>query len=891
MKDGQRSDESAIFARLDPAIETWWRHRFGDGHTPRFTPPQRAAIPRIQRGEHVLIAAPTGSGKTLASFTAVIDDLLQLDRADTLDDEVYCLYVSPLKSLANDIHRNLERPLSEIADIIAETDDTDISIRHAIRHGDTTPYRRRQMLEEPPHILNTTPETLAILLNAPSFRERLRAIKYVIVDEIHSLAATKRGSHLAVSLERLEELVRESPVRIGCSATIEPIEEVASFLVGVNDDGSVRDCSVVDRRFDRTADFELVCPCADLVRTPADRIREAMYERLHALIRQHECVLVFTNTRSGAERVLHELRERYPAYDESNSGCHHGSLSSGVRQDVETALKAGTLRFVTTSTSLELGIDMPHVDLVVQLGSPKSTASLLQRFGRAGHQLGQTVTGRLIVLDRDELLECAAMLSMAQSGQVDRIVIPQRPHDVAAQHVYGMAIAAIRRESTIRGILRRAYPFREYSTDDWEGLMRYLTADYDGLEARHVYPKIWRDQNDAAAGPHHHEDFPVGTRLIGKRGRLARVIYMTNVGTIPGSFACNVRTRADDEWVGSLDESFLDAIEPGDVFLLGGRSFAFRYRRGGELFVDPTNARPTVPTWFSERKPLAVDVGRARLKLHRALVAAYDRGGRATVRERLGKLPLNAHARGAITRLIDEQRRYAGSSGVSTPNRIFIEEEHDHDAYERRYYVHVSYGRHVNDGLARLLAAFCTQATGASVQTAVDDGGLTLSMPLNYKVDIVRAIQSLATSDVRAALREAIAGTDIEKRYFRINATRSLLILSTYKGVDKSPKEQQVSSEMFLEFARELEAFVVLEETHRELLEDHFLVDTIEAILGAIAEDTVAIERIRVPSPSPFAFGLATLSASSVVLTGDDNTTVRAYHRRVLDTIDEEASM
>ncbi len=884
MGDG-RSQDAAIFDRLDPAIGRWWLDRFGDGVAHRFTPPQRGAIPHILDDDHVLVAAPTGSGKTLASFTAIIDDLLRRDRRGELDDTVYCLYISPLKSLANDIHRNLSRPLDEISAIVEDDDGQTVDIRHAIRHGDTDAYARQRMLAEPPHILNTTPETLAILLNAPSFRDHLRTVEYVIVDEIHNLAASKRGSHLAVSLERLEELADGSPVRIGCSATIEPIDNVAAFLVGYDDNGRQRPCEIVDRRFSRTYDLELVSPCADLVRTPAGRVRDAMYDRLHALVREHNSVLVFTNTRSGAERVLHELRDRYPAYNESNSGCHHGSLSQPVRERVEAELKEGTLDVVTTSTSLELGIDMPDIDLVVQLGSPKSTAALLQRFGRAGHQLGETVTGRLFVLDRAELLECAAMLRMIDAGTVDRITIPTRPHDVAVQHVYGMAIAAVSKEAAVRRILRRAYPFRDYSNADWSRLLRYLTADYDGLTERHVYPKVWVDANDPPAGPHHHEGFPPGTRLIGKRGRLARPIYMTNVGTIPGSFACTVRSRETDERVGSLDETFLDAIEPGDVFLLGGQRFVFRYRRGGELFVDPTDARPTVPTWFSEQMPLAVDVGRERLRLQRDLDEAHRQGGRAAVRARLASTPMNAHARGGLTRLIDEQLAYVDA--VSTPDRLLVEEERDHDGYQRRYYVHATFGRRTNDGLARLVAAFCRETTGAQVTTAVDDGGFTLSMPLNHKVDVARTLEELAALNVRKRLRAAIAGTDLEKRYFRINATRSFMILRHYKGKEKSAREQQVSSEMLLEFARALDDFVVLAETHRELLEDYFAVGEIERLLNDIATDAVAVDRVTVDSPSPLAFGLATLSASSTVIGGSRNEAIRAYHRHVLDTIDD----
>ena len=409
------TDES-VLDRLAPAVREWWVDEFGE-YVPEnggfFTPPQREAIPLIDEGTNTLVCSPTGSGKTLASFCSVIDELYRRDRDDPdgLDNSVYCLYVSPLKSLANDIHRNLAVPLSGIRERAAERGH-ETELRHAIRHGDTSDSDRQAMLETTPHILNTTPETLAILLNSPKFKEKLRTVEYVVVDEIHSLAENKRGTHLSVSLERLENMTDESPTRIGCSATVEPLPTVAKFLVGresgdqpvsttnAADDG-FRDYEIVDTRFVREFDLQLECPTDDLIDTPRDVVNERFYDRLHELVGSHDNTLVFTNTRSGAERVLENLRGQFDAYDETNSGCHHGSMSKEQREAVEEDLKSGDVDVVTSSTSLELGIDMPHLDLVVQVGSPKSVASLLQRVGRAGHQLGETVEGRVIALDRD----------------------------------------------------------------------------------------------------------------------------------------------------------------------------------------------------------------------------------------------------------------------------------------------------------------------------------------------------------------------------------------------------------------------------------------------------------------------------------------------------------
>jgi ATP-dependent Lhr-like helicase len=877
---------------FEPAVREWWVDEFGafvDDNGGFFTPPQRGAIPHIHDEENALICAPTGSGKTLASFAAIINELFRRDQAeaDGLDNSVYCLYISPLKSLANDIHRNLTVPLEGISDRLAEAG-VDTELRHAIRHGDTDSAARQGMLHETPHILNTTPETLAILLNSPKFKKKLETVEYVIVDEIHSLAENKRGTHLAVSLERLENMAESSPTRIGCSATVEPLSTVAEFLVGRKEPGGPpREYELVDSRFVREFDMELECPTDDLINTPRETIQNRFYHRLHELVSNHTNTLVFTNTRSGAERVLKTLRERFPdEYGEANSGCHHGSLSKERRKAIEEGLKAGELDVVTTSTSLELGIDMPHIDLVVQIGSPKSVASLLQRVGRAGHQLGQTVTGRVIALDRDELIECAVMLNKAEEGFVDRVFIPENAADVAAQHVYGMAINRVWRESALNSTLRQAYPYRNFDSTDWERLMRYLTADYPGLEDKNVYAKIWRDTNDRPDGEHHYKEFPVGEPLIGKRGRLARVIYMTNIGTIPDSFSCAVHTRSDNEWVGTLDEGYLDTIDPGDVFVLGGQNFEYSYRRGSKVYVDPTSARPTVPSWFSERLPLSYDLGRAIVDFQGELSERFDAGGIEGLRAWLREFPIDEHSVRAISRLFDEQRRYLGADAISTDQRLVIETEIDRTEYRRRFYIHSNYGRAFNDGLSRLVAYHCAQHATANVQVAVDDNGFSIQMPLNRKVDVAGIIRGLDPEEITTDLRAALDGTDLLQRYFRINATRSLMILKRYKGYEKSAAQQQVSSEMLLSFAQDLDSFAVIEETYREIMEDKLNIAGIKEVLQRVEDGDIAISTHTVDSPSPRAFGLATLMASDVVLAEDESAVLQEFHDRVLAEID-----
>ena len=899
--------DADVLDRLSLAVRRWWVEEFGrfvGENGGFFTPPQREAIPHVDDGRNCLVAAPTGSGKTLASFTAVLDDLFARERAGDLENTVYCLYVSPLKSLANDIKRNLEVPLEGIATAVAaEGDDTgneddapsDPGVRQAIRHGDTSKADRQAMLEKTPHVLNTTPETLAILLNSPKFKEKLRSVEYVIVDEIHSLAANKRGTHLAVSLERLVELADGSPTRIGCSATVEPLNEVAEFLVGRERvEGDVGDSSgleprpyeLVDARFVREFDLQLRTPAADLIHTPRSVVTDRFYTALDGLIGDHENTLVFTNSRSGAERTLQELRERFD-YDESNSGCHHGSLGENQRTQIEEGLKTGDLDVVTTSTSLELGIDMPHLDLVVQVGSPKSVAALLQRVGRAGHSPGETVEGRVFALDRDELVECATMLTRAEDGFVDRVFLPEGAYDVAAQHVYGMAINRIRPDREIREVLRRAHPYRTFDDDGYERLIRYLTADYEGLEDKNVYPKIWRDANDPPDGTHHHEAYPVGETLVGKRGRLARVIYMTNIGTIPDSFSCDVFTRGD-EWVGTLDENYLDTLESGDVFALGGERFAFRYRRGSKVYVDRTNERPTVPSWYSERLPLSYDLGCEVLSFQAQLLERLRAEGPPAVRGWLREFPLDENAVRAITRMYDEQVEYGGVESVSTPSRLVVEEELDRGEYKRRFYVHSGYGRQFNDGLSRLIAAECANRTDANVAVAVADRGFSLALPLNRKVDVAAILRDLDPNAVREKLREAIQGTDLLQRYFRINAARSLMILKRYKGYEKTAAEQQISAEMLLSFANGLDEFAVMEETYRELLEDRLDLTGLHDVLGRIDDGTLSITHHTVDSPTPLSFGLATLVDSDTVLAADESAVLQEFHARVMDEVSGE---
>lgn len=867
--------DDEILNLFKPSVRKWWVDTFGplrQVNKGYFTPPQRLAIPLIHEGKNVLICSPTGSGKTLSAFTAIINELFLLANTEEgLENSVYCIYISPLKSLANDIHKNLEEPLTAISKHYGE----EILIRHAIRHGDTGTVERSSMLKRTPHILNTTPETLAILLNSPKFSEKLRTVRWVIVDEIHSMADTKRGVFLSLSLERLEEVVRAPFIRIGCSATVEPLDKIALFLGG-NVDGTDREVSIVDTRFVRDYELKLLCPVPDLINASSQKINTALYEMIHGLVQESKNTLIFTNTRSGAERILYHLRRDYPEfYNEENSGCHHGSLGKSGRLEIEDKLKTGKVKVVTSSTSLELGIDMPYLDLVIQVGSPKSVSSLLQRIGRAGHRLGQVVKGRVIALDRDELMECAVMLKKAREGFIDAVHIPENCLDVLTQHIFGIAINEPTDLEKVKKIIKRSYCYRNINDADFMSVIRYLAGQLPGMEEKNIYGKIWYDDE---------------TKKIGRRGKLARMIYYTNIGVIPDEFKCDVITRSDHGWVGSLDEQYLEKLQKGDVFVLGGKFYEFIYRRGSKVYVDPSSSRPTVPSWFSERLPLSFDLALHVLDFKEQMAKRtgdkQERSARrSTYKWLLENYPIDENSAASIHQIFDEQVRYSTEGSISTRKRLVIEEHLDKEHYRRYYYFHSLYGRPFNDGLSRIMAYIVSRERTSNVTLSVSDHGFFLSVPLSKKLDIEAYLRSLDESLAKELLRYSLEESQLLKRMFRINATRSLMILRNYKGHQKSARRQQVSADMMLSYAHRLENFSVLEESYREIIEDKLEIDHIQEVVRGIKGGEIDVALIGVDSPSPLAFGIASLSASDVVLAEDKTSLLKEFHRRVMEKI------
>ncbi len=849
------SEDAALLSLFHPIVQDWWLSSFKSADC-LFTPPQRRGVPLIAQGKNVLISSPTGSGKTLAAFISIINQLFVMATKGELEDMVYCLYISPLKSLANDIHRNLEQPLRQMQTLAEERGLKMQEIRHAIRHGDVSAQEKARMLKRTPHILNTTPESLAILLSSLRFREKLKDVRWVIVDEIHSLAASKRGVHLSLSLERLEELKKElqeketldekkheSFVRIGCSATVEPLQEVADFL-----SGDFRTVSVVDCRFTRCYDLRLLCPVPDLILADQKELSDRLYDLLHRHIQEHWSTLIFTNSRNGAERVLQSLKLRFPQfYSTENSACHHGSMGREGRQETESRLKQGMLKVVCSSTSLELGIDMPYIDLVLQIGSPKSIAALLQRFGRGGHSLDRVVKGRIIVLDREELMECAVMLERAKLGDVDRIHIPQNALDALCQHLLGMALE---REWTIDEVLRvvrRSYCYRSLREEELMSAVIYLSAAHEGMAERRIYPKIRYDAEK---------------RMIETRGGSSRMIYYTNSGMIPDQFTCDVLTR-EGRFLGRLDEKYMEKLDKGDVFSIGGGAYSFCYRRGGKIFVDASAGRPNIPTWSSERLPLSFDLARSVLSFKSDMLwmMNHDHRNSGVICWLQSQYPIDENSARCIYEIFRRQIAFLGENAVSTNCRIVVQECLDLEAGRRIFYFLSSYGLRFNEGLARMAAYLLARQRVSDICITTKDSGFMLSLPISSRVNLPAIIGSIRAENCEQLLYRALQNSSILKSVFRINATRSFMILKSYKGRQKSARRQQFDADMLIGFAGRLDEFAVLRESFREIIEDRFEVENIKEVLRGLACGEIEVVVKKGKAPGPMAFGLATAGA------------------------------
>jgi ATP-dependent Lhr-like helicase len=805
----EKYSDAQIFASMHPLLSEWFKETFGS-----FTEPQRYAILNIHSMQNTLITAPTGTGKTLAAFAAILNELITLAEINRLEDKVYCIYISPLRALSNDIERNLNEPLRAIKEKAKKLGKR-INIRVAVRTGDTPTSKRASMLAKPPHILITTPESIAILLNAPRFREHLKEAKWLIIDEIHALAENKRGVHLSLSMERLQRLNPEL-CRIGLSATIAPIMEVAKFLVGLKNEKEFRDCKIVDVQFAKGLDIVVLSPIKDMINVTQEEIQEKLYTKLDELIRQHKTTLVFTNTRSATERVVNHLKDRFPGRYEGIIGAHHSSVSREKRLSIEERLKKGKLKAVVCSTSLELGIDIGYIDLVVLLGSPKSISRALQRIGRSGHRLHDTIRGRILVLDRDDLVECTILTKCAKEKKLDKIHIPTNCLDVLAQHIYGIAIAEKIHERELFQLIRRSYCYKDLPKKDFNEVLSYLAGEYSSLETRHVYGKIWYDKE---------------TGFIGRRGKFARVIYMTNIGTIPDE--AKVKVKIGRETIGYLDEAFLERLRKGDVFTLGGEKYMFLYSRGMTIQVKPAEKiPPTIPNWVSEMLPLSFDLACEIQRFRKLLAEKFQLGKKKEdiIRFIQEYAYCNRFTAETIYNYFYQQHRYA-----KIPHADLLLVEQIKDTEGNHVVFHTLYGRRVNDALSRALAWIMSKLTSADIMVSINDNGFILTS--DRKMPVENALSVLQKSDLAVVLKQALEDSEILKRRFRHCATRALMILRQYKGYEKSVAKQQRSSSLLINAVRRIDPdFCILREARREVMEDTMDLENARKVIDWIRE-------------------------------------------------------
>ncbi len=852
---GKPHPDDEIRERLNPLLRGWFEKKYES-----FTPPQKYSIVEAFEGNNVLISSPTGSGKTLAAFMTALSKLLDLAMKKELEDRVYVVYVSPLKALNNDIRRNLEEPLEEMYSLAKERGMKLQNIRIAVRTGDTENNERQRQLRKPPHILITTPESLAIALCSPKFSKNLRKVEFLIVDELHSLAENKRGSHLSLSIERLQEIQEGKMVRIGLSATIHPLEDVARFLVGC-ENGKERDCVVADVTFEKRIEISVMSPISNLFTATSEEISENLYSTIAEFIKNSRTTLIFTNTRSATERVVFHLKkllgEDFPI------SAHHSSLSKEVRLDVEERLKSGELRCVVSSTSLELGIDIGYIDLVILIGSPKSINRALQRIGRSGHKLHETSVGRIIVVDHDDLVECTVLAKEALDRRLDRVHIPEKPLDVLCQHVVGMAIERKWTVDEALKVVRRAYPYRNLTKDEFVSVLRYLSGRYSELEEKRVYGKIWFDEK---------------TMEFGKRGKMVRPIYYLNTGTIPDEVAVAVVTK-ENKRVGKVEEEFAERLLPGDVFVLAGRTFRFLRAKGMKLVVEEVkDERPTVPSWFSEQLPLSYDLALRIQEFRKEMERRIDDGSAEMwLRE---NFPVDENAVRSVVEYFTEQKLF---SLIPHSGRLVVEKlEEDRNSY----FFHTLIGRRANNAVARVFAYRAGKIKGCNVQFTVNDNGFVLILPSTKKMSDDEILSLFSLDEFEEDLRRSLMKTEILRRRFRHVAVRSFMILRNYLGREKSVWRQQLNADTLLrlllkEFGND---FPVLKETFREIMEDAMDIKNAIDYLSGIGRE-IEVEITRVPYPSPFGLNLYIMGEEDVVLMEDRRKVLRELHEKIMGYI------
>ena len=830
-----------------PLVREWFVDKFG---TP--TEPQEQGWPQILARRSTLICAPTGSGKTLAAFLACIDGLVRKAIAGDLLDQTEVLYVSPLKALSNDIQKNLDAPLGEILQLAHRRGYLMPEIRTAVRTGDTLMHQRRAMIERPPHILVTTPESLYILLTAAKSREILRTVRTVIVDEIHAVADDNRGTHLALSLERLEALTSQPPVRIGLSATQKPIDLVGRFLVGSDRPAPV----IVEVAQRRHIDLAVEVPSSELGPVASNKMWDEIYARIAKLVQEHRSTLIFVNTRRLAERVGHNLAA---LLGEDAVASHHGSLSRQRRLAVEAKLKAGEIRALVATASLELGIDIGTVDLVCQIGSPRSIAVSLQRAGRSGHWRGAVPKCRFFATTRDELIECGALVRGMRRGELDLLQIPETPLDVLAQQIVAACASGDWQEDDLFALVRRAYPYRNLQRKEFDEIVAMLS---EGIAARR-----------GRYGAYLHRD-QVNHRLHGRRG--ARLAAITSGGAIPDNALYTVVAEPEGVVIGTVDEDFAVESLRGDIILLGNSSWRIRRVQAGSVLVeDAKGAPPTIPFWLGEAPSRTTELSQQV----------------AEIRERVNVLTatdvpsqISGSSSPGIAAAIDWLRDECGMDragaeqtveyiivgravlrAVPTQQTIIAERFFD-ESGGMQLVIHAPFGGRINKawGLA-LRKRFC-RSFNFELQAAATENGINISLGEQHSFPLADVFHFLHGESVEELLEQAVIASPIFGTRWRWTAGRSLALLRFMGGKKVPPQIQRMRSDdllaaVFPEAAacqENIEGDIKIpdhplaRETMKDALREAMDVDGLKQVLAAIASGEIKCLAVDTPVPSQF---------------------------------------
>jgi ATP-dependent Lhr-like helicase len=861
-----------------PVVASWFERRFGEP-----TAPQRSGWEAIRAGRDTLISAPTGSGKTLAAFLHSLDQLFREGLEAPLPDETRVIYVSPLKALSADIHLNLAEPRREIRRLAEEMGYEAPRITAAIRSGDTPAADRAAMIRKPPHILVTTPESLYLLLTAQRSREMLRTVRTVIVDEIHAVLESRRGAHLALSLERLAHVARQPVQRIGLSATVKPIEEVAEWLTGCHPEGALAtegaetipapsssgslaplsvtpsSAAIVNQGHRRSLDLALELPGSPLEAVMSGEVWDEVYDRLAELIEAHRTTIVFVNTRRMAERVARHLAERV---GEESVTAHHGSLSKEHRLDAEERLKGGKLKALVATASLELGIDIGHVDLVAQLGTPRRIATFLQRVGRSGHTIRGTPKGRLFPLTRDELVECTAIIRSVRSGELDRIIIREKPLDVLAQQIVAEASAEDWDEEALYNLFRQAYVYRRLERAEFDQVLRMLAQGFSTQRGRR--------------GALIHHD-AVNGRIRGRRG--SRLLAITSGGAIPDNADFRVMLEPEHTFIGSVNEDFAVESLQGDIFQLGNMSWRILQVAQGVVRVEDAHGQPpSIPFWLGESPARSNELSAAVAELRRGVEERL--GDRVAATQWVASIlsshpdpePLRAEnqqssadiAAHQLVEYLAESKRMLGV--LPTQNTIVAERFFD-EAGGMQLVIHSPFGSRVNRawGLA-LRKRFCRQFN-FELQAAATEDALLLSLGPQHSFPLETVFRFLAPETVEDILVQALLDAPMFGTHWRWNANIALAVPRSRAGRKNPPQIQRMQADDLLAAAfpdaaaclenipgdREIPDHPLVRQTIDDCVHEVMDLDLLTTILRRVQAGEIQVVARDLPEPSPLA--------------------------------------